>query len=232
MLGIDYESKRGYIGLDYYGRTVSIKILPVGIHMGQLQSIISADATAERVKQLREQYKGKVVILGVDDLDLFKGICLKFLAMGQLLGLHPELRGKVVLVQITNPARSSGKDVQQVENETNLVADEINRKYGEPGYDPIVYIKGPGHDGGESCILFPSRMCHCECGTRWNESGALYVHRLPTGQPCLGQGLGKRRGFLAEEKHDYSFRVHRVLAVAQRGHPSEPLEHRLRLGKL
>ncbi|KAG0470445.1 hypothetical protein HPP92_016562 [Vanilla planifolia] len=24
-LGLDYESKRGYIGLDYYGRTVTVK---------------------------------------------------------------------------------------------------------------------------------------------------------------------------------------------------------------
>ncbi|KAI6682524.1 hypothetical protein NL676_036405 [Syzygium grande] len=143
MLGLDYESKRGYIGLDYYGRTVSIKILPAGIHMGLLQSVLSMESTAKRVKELKEQYEGKFVIVGVDDLDMFKGISLKFLAMGQLLELQPELRGKVVLVQITNPARSSGKDVQQVQIETDHIAGEINRMYGGPGYEPIVYIKGP-----------------------------------------------------------------------------------------
>ncbi|KAI4376793.1 hypothetical protein MLD38_014511 [Melastoma candidum] len=111
--------------------------------MGQLQSILSMDSTFEKVKQLREQYKGRVVILGVDDLDLFKGISLKFLAMGQLLEQHPELQGKAVLIQITNPARSTGSDVQQVEDETNSAADEINRKYGRSGYEPIVYIKCP-----------------------------------------------------------------------------------------
>ncbi|KAI3423784.1 Glyco_transf_20 domain-containing protein [Psidium guajava] len=143
MLGLDYESKRGYIGLDYYGRTVSIKILPFGIHMGQLQSVLSMESTATRVKALKEQYEGKIIILGVDDLDIFKGINLKLLAMGHLLEAQPELRGKVVLVQITNPARSSGKDVLQVQIETDHIAEEINRKYGEPGYDPIVLIKGP-----------------------------------------------------------------------------------------
>ncbi|XP_042409732.1 probable alpha,alpha-trehalose-phosphate synthase [UDP-forming] 7 [Zingiber officinale] len=40
ILGIEYQSKRGYIGLDYFGRTIGIKILPVGIHMGQLQSVL------------------------------------------------------------------------------------------------------------------------------------------------------------------------------------------------
>ena len=143
MLGLDYQSKRGYIGLEYYGRTVSIKILPVGIHMGQLQSVLSLSETAEKVRELKERYDGKVVVLGVDDMDLFKGISLKFLAMGQLLAEHQELRGKVVLVQITNPARSQGKDIQDVENESNSIAEEINQKYGGNGYQPIVFIKGP-----------------------------------------------------------------------------------------
>lgn len=143
MLGLDYQSKRGYIGLDYYGRTVSIKILPVGIHMGQLESVMSLPDTASKVKELKENYDGKLVMLGVDDMDMFKGISLKFLAMGQLLEEHPDYRGRVVLVQIINPARSRGSDIQEVQNEINTVAAEINKKFGTPGYDPIVCINRP-----------------------------------------------------------------------------------------
>lgn len=143
MLGLDYQSKRGYIGLDYYGRTVTIKILPAGIHMGQLQSILSRDEIVEKVRELRERFEGKLVMLGVDDMDLFKGISLKFMAMGKLLDQHESLRGKAVLVQITNPARSQGKDVQVVQEETNSIADEINKKYSDEktGYKPIIFIK-------------------------------------------------------------------------------------------
>ena len=96
MLGLDYESKRGYIGLDYYGRTVTVKILPAGIHMGLLESVLSLPQTALRVKELKEEYEGKIVILGVDDMDLFKGISLKFLALGKLLEVDESLRGRVV----------------------------------------------------------------------------------------------------------------------------------------
>jgi trehalose 6-phosphate synthase/phosphatase len=39
MLGLSYEFKRGHICLEYYGRTVSIKILPVGVHMEQLKTV-------------------------------------------------------------------------------------------------------------------------------------------------------------------------------------------------
>ncbi|KAF3792046.1 putative alphaalpha-trehalose-phosphate synthase UDP-forming 9 [Nymphaea thermarum] len=140
MLGLDYESKRGYIGLEYYGRTVSIKILPVGVHMGQLESLLNLPETSSKIKEIQEQFKGKTLILGVDDMDIFKGISLKLLAMEQLLEQHSDLRGKLVLVQIANPARSSGKDVYEAKNETSLIAERVNEKYGYPGYEPVVLI--------------------------------------------------------------------------------------------
>lgn len=159
MLGLDYESKRGYIGLDYYGRTVTIKILPAGIHMGLLESVLSLPQTATRVNELNEQYKGKVVILGVDDMDLFKGISLKFLALGQLLDEHEGLRGKVVLVQILNAARSRGKDIQDVKNESEAIAKEINDKYGKNGYQPIVCINGPVSTQEKAAYYAISECC-------------------------------------------------------------------------
>ncbi|XP_078444377.1 alpha,alpha-trehalose-phosphate synthase [UDP-forming] 6-like isoform X2 [Wolffia australiana] len=144
MLGLSYESKRGYIGLDYYGRTVSIKILPVGIHLRQLESVLSLPETESTVKALLQEYhsRGRVLLLGVDDMDIFKGISLKLLAMEQLLAQHPAWRGKAVLVQIANPARGRGRDVQEVEAETRAMVERINRAFGSEGYEPVVLIDG------------------------------------------------------------------------------------------
>ncbi|CAL5418961.1 unnamed protein product [Camellia sinensis] len=143
MLGLNYESKRGYIGLDYFGRTVFIKILPVGIHMGQLESALSLSSTSIRVREIQEQFKGKKVIIGIDDMDIFKGISLKLLAFELLLQQHQELKGQLVLVQIVNPARSSGKDVQEAKRETYLTAKRINDVYGSPDYEPVILIDRP-----------------------------------------------------------------------------------------
>lgn len=145
MLGLTYESKRGYIGLDYYGRTVSIKILPVGIHMGQLQSVLSLPETEAKVAELIKQFggRGRTMLLGVDDMDIFKGISLKLLAMEQLLVQHPEYQGKVVLVQIALPARGKGKDVKEVQAETYSTVKRINETFGRPGYEPVVLIDQP-----------------------------------------------------------------------------------------
>ncbi|KAJ4899992.1 hypothetical protein Rs2_13943 [Raphanus sativus] len=143
MLGLSYQSKRGTIGLEYYGRTVSIKILPVGIHTSQLQSILNLPETQTRVSELRDQFLNQKVLLGVDDMDIFKGISLKLLAMEQLLQQHPEKRGRVVLVQIANPARGRGKDVQEVRSETQATVKRINEMFGRPGYIPVVLIDKP-----------------------------------------------------------------------------------------
>ncbi|KAK9106566.1 hypothetical protein Syun_022577 [Stephania yunnanensis] len=143
MLGLGYESKRGYIGLEYYGRTVSIKILPVGIHMGQLESVLSMERTEHKVAELIQKFSGRVLMLGVDDMDIFKGISFKLLAMEQLLMQHENWRGKVVLVQIANPARGRGKDVKEVQDEAYLTAKRINDTFGRSGYQPVVLIEEP-----------------------------------------------------------------------------------------
>lgn len=143
MLGLDYESKRGHIGLDYFGRTVYIKILPVGIHMGRLESVLNLPSTIAKVKEIQDRFKGKKLILGVDDMDIFKGISLKLLAFEYLLQQHKELLGKLVLVQIVNPARSSGKDVQEAKRETYSTATRINEVYGTPDYEPVILIDRP-----------------------------------------------------------------------------------------
>ncbi|KAL0443806.1 UNVERIFIED_CONTAM: putative alpha,alpha-trehalose-phosphate synthase [UDP-forming] 7 [Sesamum latifolium] len=108
MLGLEYQSKRGYIGLDYYGRTVGIKIMPVGIHMGHIESVIrQADKELKMLKQ------------------------------------HPNWQGRAVLVQIANPSRGKGIDLEEIQNEIEESCKRINKELGRPGYEPIVFIHRP-----------------------------------------------------------------------------------------
>ncbi|KAL8140317.1 hypothetical protein V2J09_006338 [Rumex salicifolius] len=140
MMGLEYKSKRGYIGLEYYGRNVSIKIMPVGVHMGQIQTVLQLADKERRVKELEQQFEGKTVLLGIDDMDIFKGINLKLLAMEQLLKQHPKWQGRAVMVQIINPARGRGQDLDEIEAEIQASCKRINDTYGAPGYKPIMFI--------------------------------------------------------------------------------------------
>ncbi|PWZ30011.1 putative alpha,alpha-trehalose-phosphate synthase [UDP-forming] 7 [Zea mays] len=140
MLGIEYQSKRGYIGLDYFGRTVGIKIMPVGVHMGQLESGLRLPDREWRLSELQQQFQGKTVLLGVDDMDIFKGINLKLLAFENMLRTHPKWQGRAVLVQIANPARGRGKDLEATQAEIEQSCQRINVDFGQSGYSPVVFI--------------------------------------------------------------------------------------------
>ncbi|CAM8994805.1 unnamed protein product [Rhodiola kirilowii] len=143
MLGLEYQSKRGYIGLEYYGRTVGIKIMPVGIHMGQIKSVLNQADKEWRLGELRQQFEGKTVLLGADDMDIFKGVNFKILAMEQMLKQHPKWLGRAVLVQIANPPRGKGKDLEEIQIEIQLSCKRINETFGRPGYEPIIFIDKP-----------------------------------------------------------------------------------------
>ncbi|CAN4105647.1 unnamed protein product [Withania somnifera] len=143
MFGLEYQSKRGYIGLEYYGRTVGIKIMPVGIHMGQIETVLQLADKERGVGELKQQFEGKTVLLGVDDMDIFKGVNFKLLALEEMLKQHPKWQGRAVLVQIANPARGKGKDIEEIKEEIQTSVKRINDKFRQPGYEPIVFIDRP-----------------------------------------------------------------------------------------
>ncbi|KAE8699354.1 Alpha,alpha-trehalose-phosphate synthase 6 [Hibiscus syriacus] len=96
-----------------------------------------------RVGELKQQFEGKTVLLGVNDMDVFKGVNLKLLAMEQMLKQHPKWQGRAVLVQITNPARGRGKDLEEIQAKIQESCKRINEAFGQPGCEPIVFIDRP-----------------------------------------------------------------------------------------
>lgn len=69
--------------------------------------MIPPHARRARLRPQVSQFEDCQVLLGVDDLDVFKGIELKLQAFERLLEEHPEWRGKVVLVQVRAAARAA-----------------------------------------------------------------------------------------------------------------------------
>ncbi|KAL8503860.1 hypothetical protein ACS0TY_022544 [Phlomoides rotata] len=69
--------------------------MPVRIHMGHIESVMRhAD------KVLRQQFEGKNVLLGVDDMDIFKGINLK---LNFSYGAHAQGASKLARKSCADP---------------------------------------------------------------------------------------------------------------------------------
>jgi len=135
MLGLEFQSKRGSIELEYFGRRVRVRISPVGVQVDRLRQVMAAPETEGRREQIEKKYAGKILIVGVDDFDPFKGIDLKCQAMEALLRQHPEMIGKIVLVQVANPARIVNRDSIEMRDQVLAEITRVNSKFTD--YSPV-----------------------------------------------------------------------------------------------
>lgn len=141
MLGLEHVTNRGSISIEYYGRNVGIKIIPTGVNPQRLLGGFQWSKFQWRRGELRAQFAGKTVLVGVDDMDSFKGIDLKLQAFQSILREHPEWNERLVLVQITNPPRMGGREIQELHGEVRRLVQEINEEHGSPRWQPVLYLE-------------------------------------------------------------------------------------------
>ena len=129
LLGVDHKCSRGgFLGLEFYGRYVMLRVGYAGIDPQLLQ--IKAEEGAGLLTELTEKYRGKVVLLGLDSLHPLSGITLKLNAFRELMSeLRPKERSKVVFIQIlTSPRYSDQAD--SVRSEITGLHTKITSEYG------------------------------------------------------------------------------------------------------
>ncbi|MEU6538112.1 trehalose-6-phosphate synthase [Streptomyces sp. NPDC047000] len=93
----------------------------------------------ERMAVLREEIgAGRRTIVRVDRTELSKNIVRGLLAYRQLLDDRPEWRERVVHVAFAYPSRQDLAVYREYTAEVRRLADEINERYGTPGWTPVL----------------------------------------------------------------------------------------------
>lgn len=103
---------------------------PVGIEPRDFHTTLQQPQVQSRIRSLRDSYKDKKILISVDRLDYIKGIPLRLEAMDALLTQHPDLIGKLVLLQILIPSREDVAGYQRLHSGINESVSRINEKYG------------------------------------------------------------------------------------------------------
>ncbi|PPD91583.1 hypothetical protein GOBAR_DD11485 [Gossypium barbadense] len=93
-------------GVEDQGRLTRVAAFPIGIDSLRFQNALLVPQVQEHIKELKERFSGRKVMLGVDRLDMIKGIPQKILAFEKFLEENPNWRDKVVLLQIAVPTRT------------------------------------------------------------------------------------------------------------------------------
>jgi trehalose 6-phosphate synthase len=116
--------------IQYKDRLICAGRYIVGIDPHKFADTLQKQEVQDRIKTLEERYKGMKVIVGVDRLDYIKGLTQKLKGFDSFLDDHPELRNKVVLIQVAVPSREDVKEYQELETELSTLAGKINGKHG------------------------------------------------------------------------------------------------------
>jgi trehalose 6-phosphate synthase/phosphatase len=143
LLGLHYKMERGALVIDNFGRTVSVKICPTGVKTSRLREVLTTDICKSRRKELIAELDGRRMLLGLDDFDEFKGIDQKLAAFENMLEQHPEIAEQIILYQICNPPRGSGRDIDDLRKAVDEMVDRINNKYSKNGVKVINFQAKP-----------------------------------------------------------------------------------------
>lgn len=113
---------------------------PIGIDSERFIRALELPQVQDHIKELKERFAGRKVMLGVDRLDMIKGIPQKILAFEKFLEENSYWRDKVVLLQIAVPTRTDVPEYQKLTSQVHEIVGRINGRFGTLTAVPIHHL--------------------------------------------------------------------------------------------
>jgi alpha,alpha-trehalose-phosphate synthase [UDP-forming] len=126
------------------GHTTVVRPFPISLDVEAVSQQALSEEVAASAQRLRRRLglAHQRVVLGMDRVDYTKGIPERLCALDRLLEHHPEHIGKFRFVQIGVPSRTRIPRYQALAKEVDALVEEINWKYAQARWKPIVYCRG------------------------------------------------------------------------------------------
>ena len=123
-----------------FHRTVRAQAFPIGIDVDEFAALTHASDAMDMYHRIREEYKRRRLLLGIDRLDYSKGLPQRMRAFRELLAHYPENHRSATLIQIASPSRESVDAYADIRQELESLSGVINGDYGELDWMPLRYI--------------------------------------------------------------------------------------------
>jgi len=120
-------------------REVRLGVFPMGIDAATFIALAEDPTVQAEAKALRGDGSVKLLV-GVDRLDYTKGIPRRLLSYEKMLQTHPDLRGRVRLVQVAVPSRTGVGAYQEFRSLVDGMVGRINGDFATPSWVPVHYI--------------------------------------------------------------------------------------------
>src|SRR5207253_1938024 len=120
-------------------REIRVGHFPIGIDFDSFENHARSDAVEQRAQRLRVTFPGCQLILGSDRLDYSKGIPERLRAFRTALERHPELRGRVMLIQVVVPSRVEIPKYHEFKQRIDRLVGDINGRFSTSTWLPVQY---------------------------------------------------------------------------------------------
>src|SRR5216110_1150955 len=204
-------------------RQIRLGHFPIGIDFDSFERGAMSDAVARRSQQLRANFPDCQLILGVDRLDYSKGIPERLRAYRDALERHPELRGRVVLIQVVVPSRVEIPRYHEFKQRIDRLVGDINGRFSTSNWLPVQYhFRGLDRNdliahyrGCDIAFVTPLKdgmnlVAKEYCACRIDEDGALILSQFAGAAEQLKTGALLVNPYDVEEVADTVLKAFRM----------------------
>jgi trehalose 6-phosphate synthase/phosphatase len=172
--------------------------LPIGIEPDEITQVAAQPECVAELDQLRQRYRGRKVVLGVDRLDYTKGLPRRLIAFEEMLENNPDLRESVVFIQVASPSRTGVVEYQRLERQIDQLVGRVIGRFSSPSGSPLVYIHQhvprerlvPLYQLADVALVTPLRdgmnlVCLEYIAARGDDPGTLLLSEFAGAAQCL-----------------------------------------------
>lgn len=111
---------------------------PAAPDLADIVEVAAGEACERQLRALDDELGDRRFIARVDRIELSKNLLRGFLALDELLEVHPEWREQVVFGASVYPSRQALPDYLSYTAEVHALIDHLNAKWATPGWTPIL----------------------------------------------------------------------------------------------
>lgn len=134
------EGARQHLETQAKPRGTVIAAFPISIETKAFAERARRAQNLPRIRELRERFGARDLVIGVDRLDYSKGLPERLRAIEHFLDTNPDMHGRVSMMQITPRSRSGIEGYDRISQEVAEGAGRLNAAYGTLEWLPVFYI--------------------------------------------------------------------------------------------
>ncbi|MGF1495885.1 MAG: glucosylglycerol-phosphate synthase [Elainellaceae cyanobacterium] len=124
--------------LKYGDRLVHLDAFPVGTNPQLIHTILQKPETEERIKKIREDVGGNILIMSAGRVDYVKGTREMLWAYERLLERRPDLHGKINLIATAVTPASGMRVYKTAQSQIEQLVGKINGRFAKLNWTPII----------------------------------------------------------------------------------------------